>query len=349
MRYIFFSFLLVTILNSKNSTAQEDVIFKRIEYIYDLKSLTNQVWPGFNSSEYDLPLVYYTDSICYVSNPTDQFILLFKPELVFKTQRFSIYKSTLIDSIPFHMETSITLGDSTSDYNYGEPYMNCSSPEITNIYVPDVHSTEMWSTMVMHEYFHGFQFKHDRFLEFYEMSVNVSADTLKMLYRNNSWYQESVDKENNLLLTALQSESPSEIHQSIDQFFKLREKRFKQLNDSLRSDIKTIEKNYETMEGTARYIEYNLYKEFGNLDAHINLKKSDTLFRSYEYFNDYNMTNDKWLYMSGPNYFYAIGFNILRLLDKMGVDYKSRLFNEGVFIDDLLLEQIENSYLIERL
>ena len=141
-------------------------------------------------------------------------------------------------------------------------------------------------------------------------------------------------------MTALQSESPTEIHESIVQFFKLREKRFKQLNDSLRSDIKLIEKNYETMEGTARYIEYNLYKEFESLDAHINLKKSDSLFRSYEYFNNYNLTNDKWLYMSGPNYFYAIGFNILRLLDKLEVDNKSRLFIDIFFIDDILREQL---------
>lgn len=66
------------------------------------------------------------------------------------------------------METNISLGDSTPDYNYKAPFMNCSSPELTDRFIPDVHSTEMWATMVMHEYFHGFQFKHAQFLDFYK-------------------------------------------------------------------------------------------------------------------------------------------------------------------------------------
>jgi len=81
--------------------------------------------------------------------------------------------------------------------------MKCSSPELTDKFIPDVHSTEMWSTMVMHEYFHGYQFKHPKFLEFYEKNVNVSADTLKELYKNNVWFKASIDKENESLLSGL--------------------------------------------------------------------------------------------------------------------------------------------------
>jgi len=67
------------------------------------------------------------------------------------------------------------------------------------------------------------------------------------------------------------------------------------------------------MEGTARYIEY---------------------------FKNYTITNDKWFYINGATYYYATGFNIARLLDKLKVDYKSRLFNKKIFLDDILREQI---------
>ena len=75
------------------------------------------------------------------------------------------------------------------------------------------------------------------------------------------------------------------------------------------------ERVYETMEGTARYIEVHACPGGYDLDA-----------------------ND-WLYRTDiSQYMYATGFNIVRLLDKLGVDYKTRLFDEGLALDGLLPE-----------
>ncbi len=333
---------LVTILFSCKETNRPDkIILDRIEYIYNLKSLIDKnTWPDFSNPKYDVPLVYYTDSCCYVANPTDNFRHLFNPALVYKNQTLSIYKTGLLDSIPFHMATGITFGDSTSDYNYKVPFMNCSSPELTNKFVPDVHSTEMWATMVMHEYFHGFQFKHPQFLDLYKKNVTVSADSLKALYNNNDWFKKSVDRENELLLEALNSDTQTEIQQTIVLSFKLRDQRLKQTKELLNLDIKTSEENQETMEGTARYIEYNLYSKFATMQPDMNLEKSDSLYHSYKYFKNYTITKDKWLYTAGAKYYYATGFNIARLLDKLKVDYKSRLFSNRIFLDEILREQI---------
>jgi hypothetical protein len=39
-------------------------------------------------------------------------------------------------------------------------------------------------------------------------------------------------------------------------------------------------------------------------------------------------------------YFYATGFNMARLLDKLGIEYKSRLFKDGkISLEDILREQ----------
>ena len=53
----------------------------------------------------------------------------------------------------------------------------------------------------------------------------------------------------------------------------------------------------------------------------------------------YDLDANDWLYRTDiSQYMYATGFNIVRLLDKLGVDYKTRLFDEGLALDGLLPE-----------
>src|SRR5215218_2658441 len=97
---------------------RDNVVVNRIEYIYNLKSLIDKrAWKGFTDKNFDLPLVYYTESVCYVANPTEKFITYFKPNLIFENKELKIYKTELIDSTRFHMETSMTFGE-RSAYNH---------------------------------------------------------------------------------------------------------------------------------------------------------------------------------------------------------------------------------------
>jgi hypothetical protein len=50
--------------------------------------------------------------------------------------------------------------------------------------------------MVLHEYFHGFQFKHPTDLDYFEKNIAMSDDTLRNIYKSKEWFKESVDKEN---------------------------------------------------------------------------------------------------------------------------------------------------------
>jgi hypothetical protein len=89
---------------------EERVIFDRIEYLHRLKRFIDKaVWKGFADQRFDLPLVYYADRSCYVANPTGAFIASFKPDLVFEGRQLKIYKTNLLDSVPFHMETGPVL------------------------------------------------------------------------------------------------------------------------------------------------------------------------------------------------------------------------------------------------
>jgi hypothetical protein len=320
---------------------KDQVILDRIEYVYNLKSFIDKnVWERFDDKKFDVPLIYYTDTNCYVANPTERFINLYNLNLVFENNHLKIYETYLLDSVPFHMEVSVSF-DSVEDYTYKSPFMKCSSVEITNKLIPDVPCTEVWATMILHEYFHGFQFKHPKFFDYFSAtSAYISPDTLRNIYSHNKWFKESVNKENELLLSALISKDSVKTASLINLFFQLREQRRNNTKQLTNFDIKPIENIYETMEGTARYVEYNLYNKFPTKQSTTKLMKSDTFYGSYAYFDNFNFEEAQWLYKTGRDYFYATGFNITRLLDKLKIEYKSRLFKEGgISLEEILKEE----------
>lgn len=341
---ILFSFVVLSSCSLK-TTKEEQVIFDRIVFIYNLKSTINEaIWKDFDLKKFDLPLIYYTSSTSYIVNPTLKFLDQVKSDLVFENRKVKIYKTKkILDSVHFHMHTGLTLGDSTGNYDYKSPFMNCSSLEITRTVIPGVNSTEQWATMVLHEYFHGYQYKHNNYLVDFEKHAIEPEDSLRHLYSTNKWFKERIIKENDLLLKALSCKDKLETRKLLIDFFSLRKERRLRVQQTLNKDIAPMEKIYETMEGTARYIEHGLFNSFAYAKVDPNLVVSDTAFHSFDFFKNYKIEKCEWLYKSGSvSYFYASGFNISRLLDKLAIEYKSRLFNNA----EVSLEQILEEWTI---
>ncbi len=336
---IVFSFIVFSCSENKSKVDQK--IIDRIEFVYQLKERINQdVWKTFNQKEFDVPLIYYTDSTSYIANPTEKFKSIFHPNLVYENGNLSIYKTgKLLDSIPFHMETGMSLGDTTDEYDYHSPFMKCSSFELTKKAIPVVKSTEQWTTMIIHEYFHGFQYKHPAYIDFYEKNiVQIQPDSLISIYKNNPWFKESIDQENDLLLQAINETDRIKTNLIITKFFALREERRALTKKNLLFDIAKYESCYETMEGTARYVEYSLYTKFSQLHGEEKLQQSDTSFHAFKQYQNYRIENDPWLYQTTKTtYFYATGFNMARLLDKLNSDYKMKIFIQGgITLEDIL-------------
>jgi hypothetical protein len=306
------------------SQKSEQLIFDRIEYIFNLKpTIAKKYWKGFDEQKYDVPLIYYSETESYIANPQKDFINYYKPTLVFQNNSIKVYKTTKrFDDIPFHMETNFGLDESLDKIIRPTPMMNCSSFEVTSKKIPESTSTEYWVTMIIHEYFHGFQFKHKQYIDtILKKTGNVSEDSLSEIFKNNIWFEEKIKKENDY----------------VDSFFISRKERRLETKSKLNFEIDDIEKIYETMEGTARYIEYNLQVEYATRKPDKKLASVDVAYHSYKVFKNYKMANDPWLFTPGKRYFYATGFNIVRLLDKLKIDYKSRLFKEGnLSLDEIL-------------
>ena len=287
---------------------------ERLQYVYALKAVINDsVWGGFADKQYDVPLLYYGDTCCYVVNPTEKFLAKYPSVLVHSGNDIQIYQTEKVDDKPFHMHVTFT--DEEGDIDYRTPIMRCSSLEQTGKAIPDVTSVNEWATMVMHEYFHGFQFKNDGFLDIYEAITDaVLPDTLPVLAACHDWYGESIARENDLLLTAINASDNEALRGYVQSFFKLRDERRERVKKELGIDIAALEQLYETMEGSARYIEYCLYRHFGN----------------------FNLSDAKWLYTVGRKYYYATGFNLLRISDKLEIDYKHGIFKNVSTVERIL-------------
>jgi hypothetical protein len=342
MRFVFLSLIVLLSACGEKMDKSEQVVVDRIAYLIDLKGRINdEIWDGFADEKYDLPLVYYTESACYVVNPTVIILEKFKPKLIFEKNLVKIYKTQLLDSIPFHMETNIDYTVDSDSYEYKSPVMHASSLEITKKIIEDVNSIEMWSTMVLHEYFHGFQFKHLKNQNHIKNSIAYfRQDSLYGIYKSNSWFKTAIDNENKFLLDAIEAKNPNERIQLIDSVFMSRNKRRFKAKESLKIDFAQAESIYETMEGSARYVEIELYKLFSE-DSKKNKKiDSDNSFKNYKDFKNFDFEKAEWIYLTNKTkYYYVTGFNMIRLLEKLDVDFKSRLFMEGnVTLEKLLFE-----------
>ncbi len=273
-----------------------------ISSVYQLFERVDSIWPGCNNKEFAVSLIYYADSICYVVNPKAKFKSQYDTKYIFSERNRKFYRTNRIDSIDFHMHVGFSIDDDDStNFNYFEPYMYCTSPELTCKTVPV--DMKEWQTMVLHEMFHGFQLKHSIFINRFKniIALGQSQSTLSDLYNSYNWYAESVSAENNYLLSALKSSYPTE---EIMKFITLRNSRYDRVRTELDIDIKECEELFETMEGTARYVEVGIYPDL------------------------YDLGQNKWIWsIGGKNYFYSTGFNIARLLDKLEVQYKEDLFD----------------------
>ena len=241
---------------------------ERLQYVYALKVVINDsVWSGFADKQYDVPLLYYGDTCCYVVNPTEKFLDKYPSVLIHRDYNIQIYQTEKVDDKPFHMHVTFTDEESNIDYRT--------------------------------------QFKNDGYLDTYEAITNaVLPDTLIALAACHDWYRESITQENDFLLKAIDANDIEASRAYIQSFFELRNERRERVKKELCIDIVALEQLYETMEGSARYIEYCLYRHFGN----------------------FSLSDAKWLYTVGRKYYYATGFNLLRLSDKLRIDYKYLIF-----------------------
>ena len=140
-------------------TQNEEALIESIQEILTVKKqLAETYWSEFDKEEYSAPVIFYADSACYALNPKREFLNKFECTKL-DVKDFELYRTELLDSIQFHMETQLELDNDTTFYGR-TPYVRCSTLEKVQE-TDDMYSdNSWWIPMVMHEMAHGCQDSH---------------------------------------------------------------------------------------------------------------------------------------------------------------------------------------------
>ncbi|RYE13770.1 MAG: hypothetical protein EOP45_20690 [Sphingobacteriaceae bacterium] len=277
---------------------------------------------------YDVDLAYFTDHYTYIIDPSGLIAKKKSLTTIYNQGKYKIERTARLDTTRFHMATAYETQDSSVIW-YKNPVMLCSDYEVTHTTVNDVPNIQTWATMVMHEYFHGFQFRHRAFIRYANDSVTISNRKLQAYYDNYPWFRGSVNQENQLLLRCLTENDKLKIKQLFNGVITLRNQRLKRVFEQQKILLGPQEEFLEKMEGSARYVEYQLYISFKNIPADEQLSRLDTAYK-FSALKNFTLKSKPWMYESSSvYYFYSTGFNMLRLLDKLHVSYKQSFFDNN--------------------
>ncbi|MFH6768810.1 hypothetical protein V8G56_08690 [Gaetbulibacter aquiaggeris] len=306
---------------------------RRIAFVLNLKQkVAEKAWPGFGEKNTEGTLIYFN------GNNSEVF---FPNALVIKTlDEYTQYGENYLltsrtDSIPYHMENMLSFDESdASRFFYDSPVEQYSSVEEIGNYIPSVESTEMWSTMVIHEMFHHYQLNNKNYKTYAKSPISglaLNPNTLISLFKEDQNFLPMIQSENEYLMQALSEEDTIVRDELISKYLNARESRI-QLYSEAYPDLEQVENFYVIQEGSARYIEYEsmlILSDYAN-NSNSTVIANDPMFKSYSEFKEVNLSDkafDYLTYASPSTYYYAIGFNMMRLLDELKVEYKSKLLN----------------------
>ena len=301
----FFSLMTLVVVSCNGKqmpTEQENELIAQIEQILSVKQyLASKYWPELNDEEYSAPIVFYTDTACYVVNPKAGFLKEFLCKEI-AANKFQLYKTERLDSIPFHMETHWALFDTTT-YAGKTPYVMCSDFREAQMMYPDITDETEWVPMVIHELVHGCQDSHpNHFIARQSIEYQVHEIDLSAYPSQYPWLCDALVKENSCLLAAISADDESEMNGFIRDFLSFRKERKERMYSEFGEVIVKQEEAFETAESLARFMEV----------------QSALLINSA----NPNYAEDSFYFCEDvqEDFFFITGYNLVRLFIKMGID-----------------------------
>ena len=304
---------------------------QRLELVLLLRErIAKTSWKGFNDKPVEGPFNYYNGHHSEIFFPDS--LILSKLD-TYKKFSEDYVLSPRTDTIPYHFELMISFDPADSlNYYYRHPVQQFLSVEETQQFIPSVSSTEWWATMVIHEMFHHHQYNHPAFIDYARSSIGklpFDVRNLRQLFQTDTTFMNMIRKENNLLLKALEDSQGTAKKALLREYLSSRNTRISTYEQEY-EHLEQVENYYVIQEGAARYIEYQamLVMEELSQGNPVTILENDPLFKGYEEFRkvDLNGAYFNYLTYAGPDtWHYAIGFNLMRMLDKLKVDYKQEL------------------------
>lgn len=203
-------------------------------------------------------------------------------------------------------------------------------------------NAENYVAGLIHESFHAIQGIH-------VPGRLASAERINAVGSGYPWEdklnQEGWHREADLLIQAYNSSTEGESMEFIRRFLQVRDQR--RLNADLTNEAILYEKEREWLEGMAKYAELKMGLEAAQSSQQISnptVLESDADFDNYQSFESYFMNQVKEtkraVSREGENRFYYTGMIQAFLLDRTNENWKDQIFNEGVYLEDLLRNSI---------
>jgi hypothetical protein len=201
-------------------------------------------------------------------------------------------------------------------------------------------TTEAWVSVVMHELVHTHQLRApgaERFLDAI-VTGKRTPDALTALFANDPRFHALIEREYALLTRAAQqseSDKPA-AKQALKRWLTLYQQRIASLSEQLIED----DALFSYIEGVARFVESQFLAE-PSLHPQTSLA-SDPRFDHYVQFLDRG-------YAGSPNrqldehYFYAIGYHVCILLDRLDSSWRTRVHTRQHFLYDLVRDVAANA------
>ena len=198
-------------ITSKLQTELPDSLStRRISFALDLKrKVAKRVWSDFGKKRNEGTLIYFDADRSEIFYPDAQ---VKKKLRDYSKHSDSYWLSHRLDSIlPYHMEVMISFNEEDStQYFYKNPVEQYSSVEEIGSYISSVESTEMWSTMAVHEMFHHYQYNNPNYNKYAEAVIGVlpfDSRNLVALCREDKQFITLIRAENDILMEALNEEN----------------------------------------------------------------------------------------------------------------------------------------------
>lgn len=196
---------------------------------------------------------------------------------------------------------------------------------------------ESYTSGLIHEAFHGFQgsISIERFSRA-ESMARLSNDYPWHLYKNSDGWSE----EAKLLMKAFEAENDTDTFQFIREYVLVRDERRKEAE--LTEEMIEYEKNREWLEGLAKYTELKIglvadeapgYEPVGEIQE---LGDFNHYSKRDKYFQNQLSEVPRAAGRSGESRFYYGGMLQAMLLDRVYSDWKNEVFEEDIFLEDLL-------------
>lgn len=332
----------------------------RIAEVAHLKNtLGNEVWPGWG--DYDSPILVYNEAYAFLvgmNEPAPGWI-----RVPYKTPEgriwervtgdFTYHRQPLPESGETPQAFTVEIGNqfaasmTTKDWtqislmklirndlpNFLKPIMPYSL--FINKFNSDWHITG-----ILHESFHAYQAS-----EAYERlkaAENVNAFHNSYPW-DNSEFREVWLRERQLLAKAMIEENTEELRLLVKEWLAVRKER----RTFLDADLINYEKQREWLEGLAKYAELKSWMLAADTQIYSPLPemKEDPDFNFYRNAEEKRNQEIRQLQSDlqfSETMFYYSGWAQAEILDRLNPSWKSKAFEPGVFMDDLLQEFCTN-------